>query len=134
MINKHWTFSQPRTPFKIWKLMRMNTINPCLIFPTLSLNQSSTQRNFYDLQDKFKRTTNCNTQGSSLNYEPVNLGTEQNPCFINLGFDCSNEEIIASIKLCKEFKYIFAWMYDEPKTFDTGIMYLNIPMKPEVRP
>ena len=31
---------------------------------------------FYDLQDKFKQMTNYNTQGSSLNYEPVNLGTE----------------------------------------------------------
>ena len=31
---------------------------------------------FYDLQDKFKQTTNCKTQSSSLNYEPVNLGTE----------------------------------------------------------
>ena len=31
---------------------------------------------FYDLEDKFKQTTNYNTQGSSLNYEPVNLGTE----------------------------------------------------------
>ena len=89
---------------------------------------------FYDLQDKFKRTTKCKTQSSSLNYEPVNLGTEKNPCFINLGFDCSNEEIISFIKLSKEFKDVFEWMYDEPKTFDTGIMYLNIPMKLEVRP
>ena len=31
---------------------------------------------FYDLQDKFKQMTNCNTQGSSLNYEPVNIGTK----------------------------------------------------------
>ena len=31
---------------------------------------------FYDLQDKFKQITNCNTQRSSLNYEPVNMGTE----------------------------------------------------------
>ena len=46
---------------------------------------------FYDLQDKFKQTTNCKTQSSSLNYELVNLGTEQNPRFINLGVDCSDE-------------------------------------------
>ena len=31
---------------------------------------------FYNLQDKFKQTTNYKTHSSSLNYEPVNLGTK----------------------------------------------------------
>ena len=46
---------------------------------------------FYDLQDKFKQKTNYKTQSSSLNYEPINLGNEQNTHFINLGFNCSDE-------------------------------------------
>ena len=63
---------------------------------------------FYDLQDKFKQMTNYKTQSSSLNYELVNLGIEQNPRFISLGVYCSDEERKAFIKLCKEFKYIFS--------------------------
>ena len=88
---------------------------------------------FYDLQDKFKQTTNCKTQSSSLNYEPVNLGTEKNPCSINIGINFSDEEKIAFIRLYKEFKDVFSWTYDELKTFDTSIMHHDIPMKPEVR-
>ena len=89
---------------------------------------------FYDLQDKFKQNTNCKTQISSLNYEPVNLGTQQNHRFINLGIDCSDEERRYFIKLWKLFKDIFAWTYNEIKTFETSIMHHNILMKLEVRP
>ena len=85
---------------------------------------------FYDLQDKFKQMTNYKTQSSSLNYELVNLGTEQNPRLINLGVNFPNEERRYFIKLCKEFKDVFAWMYKELKTFDTNIMHHNILMKP----
>ena len=63
---------------------------------------------FYDLQENFRQTTNCKTQSSSLNYEDVNLGTEQNPRFIKLGIHCSEEERRGFIKLCWEFKDIFA--------------------------
>jgi ribonuclease HI len=34
---------------------------------------------FYDFQDKFKKTVNCKTNSSSLSYEKVNLGTNENP-------------------------------------------------------
>ena len=34
---------------------------------------------FYELQDKFRQTTNCKTQSSTLNYTPVNLGTKHEP-------------------------------------------------------
>ena len=34
---------------------------------------------FYDLQDKFKKSVNCKTNSSSLSYEKVNLGTNDNP-------------------------------------------------------
>jgi hypothetical protein len=44
---------------------------------------------FYDLQDKFKKSINCKTNSSSLSYEKVNLGTNENPQCINLGVGCS---------------------------------------------
>ena len=43
---------------------------------------------FY-LQDKFRRLTNTKTRSSSLLYEAINLGIEQNPKNINLGNNCT---------------------------------------------
>jgi ribonuclease HI len=56
---------------------------------------------FYDFEDKFKKTVNCKTNSSSLTYEKVNLGTNENPQFINLGLGCSKQEKAAFIKLFK---------------------------------
>ena len=64
--------------------------------------------NFYDLQDKFRQTINCKTQSSTLNHTPVNLGTEHEPQFINLGIHCSCDKRRSFIKLYTEFKDVFA--------------------------
>jgi ribonuclease HI len=89
---------------------------------------------FYDFQDKFKKTVNCKTNSSSLSYEKVNLGTNENPQCINLGLGCSQQEKAAFIKLFKEFKDVFAWTYDDLKTFDPNIIQHVIPMKPQTLP
>jgi hypothetical protein len=89
---------------------------------------------FYDLHDKFRGVVNCKTNSSSLIYETVNLGTRDNPQNINLGKGCSEKERSAFIKLFKEFKYVFAWMYDDLKTFDPNIIQHVIPMKPQTQP
>jgi hypothetical protein len=77
---------------------------------------------FYDFEDKFKKTVNCKTNSSSLIYEKVNLGTNENPHFINLGLGCSKQEKVAFIKLFKEFKDVFSWTYEDIKTFDPNII------------
>jgi hypothetical protein len=77
---------------------------------------------FYDFQDKFKKMVNCKTNSSSLSYEKINLGTNENPQCINLGLGCSQQEKAAFIKLFKEFKDVFAWTYDDLKTFDPNII------------
>jgi ribonuclease HI len=89
---------------------------------------------FYDFEDKFKKTVNCKTNSSSLTYEKVNLGTNENPQFINLGLGCSKQEKHAFIKLFKEFKDVFAWTYEDLKTFDPNIIQHVIPMKPQTLP
>ena len=38
------------------------------------------------------------------------------------------------MKLCKEYKDVFTWTYDDIKTFDSSIMRHNIPAKPDARP
>jgi ribonuclease HI len=90
--------------------------------------------NFYDFEDKFKKTVNCKTNSSSLSYEKVNLGTSENPQCINLGLGCSRQEKVAFVKLFKEFKDVFAWTYDDLKTFDPNIIQHVIPMKPQTLP
>jgi ribonuclease HI/transposase InsO family protein len=89
---------------------------------------------FYDFEDKFKKTVNCKTNSSSLSYEKVNLGTNENPQCINLGLGCSKQEKTAFVRLFKEFKDVFAWTYDDLKTFDPNIIQHVIPMKPQTLP
>jgi ribonuclease HI len=89
---------------------------------------------FYDFEDKFKKMVNCKTNISSLSYEKVNLGTNENPQCINLGLGCSRQEKSFFFKLFKEFKNVFAWTYDDLKTFDPNIMQHVIPMKPQTLP
>ena len=64
----------------------------------------------------------------------VNLGTEHNPQCVNLGSTCTPQEKKAFIRLFNEFKEIFAWTYEDLKTFDPNIMQHVIPMKPEAKP
>jgi ribonuclease HI len=89
---------------------------------------------FYDFEDKFKKMVNCKTNSSSLTYEKVNMGTNENPQFINLGLGCSKQEKDAFIKLFKEFKDVFAWTYEDLKTFDPNIIQHVILMKPQTLP
>ena len=69
-----------------------------------------------------------------MRYETINLGTELNPQTVNLGIDCNPIEKIAFIKLFKDFKDIFAWTYDDLKTFNTQFMQHIIPIKQESKP
>jgi hypothetical protein len=93
-----------------------------------------TLEKFYDLHDKFRGTVNCKNNSSSLIYEMVNLGTKDNPQNINLGKGCFEHERSTFINLFKEFKEVFAWMYDDLKTFDPNIIQHVIPMKPQTQP
>jgi hypothetical protein len=69
-----------------------------------------------------------------MNVELANLGTEQNPQNVNLGLGCSPFERTAFIKLHNQYKDIFAWSYDDPKTFDTSIIQHTIPMISKEKP
>lgn len=76
----------------------------------------------YDLKDRFKRYTNSKLQSSTLNYELVNLRTDTKPQNINLGLGLAPKEILAYVRLLKQYKIVFAWNYDELKTYDTSII------------
>jgi hypothetical protein len=89
---------------------------------------------FYDLHDEFTGPFNCKMNSSSLTYETINLGTKGNSQNINLGTRCFKKELFSFIKLFKEFKDVFAWTYDDLKTFDPNVIQHVIPMKPQIHP
>ena len=62
------------------------------------------------------------------------MGTKLNPQTINLGIDCNPVEKTTFIKLFKEFKDVFAWTYDDMKTFNTQVMQHIILIKQESKP
>ena len=86
------------------------------------------------MQDKFKGNPNCKTHSSTLNHKTANLGTEENPQFINIGLTCCPEEERYLVKLCKEYKDVFAWTYDNLNTFNPSVIHHNIPLKPDIKP
>ena len=83
----------------------------------------------FDLQEKFRISTNPKTSISTLLYEVVNLSTEQDPKNINLGKNCTHAERITFMKFFKEFKDVFVWTYDNLKTYDTKIIQQVILLK-----
>ena len=88
----------------------------------------------FDLQENFKRPTNTKTRSSTLHYELVNLGTEQDPKNINLGKNCTSVEKATFMKLFREYKDIFAWTYKDLKTYDTKVIQHVIPLKEYAKP
>jgi hypothetical protein len=69
-----------------------------------------------------------------MTVELINLGTDQNPQNVNLGLGCSHFERTTFIKLLKQYKDVFAWSYDDLKTFDTSVIQHTIPMLSEEKP
>ena len=91
-------------------------------------------KKFYDLQDKFKRVTNYKTHSLVVQYNVINLGTLDKPQNINLRVQCSNDQKVVFTKLFKEYKDVFAWSYEDFKTFDTYIMQHVILIKKGAKP
>ena len=64
-----------------------------------------------------------------MQYELVNMGSEVEPKYVNLGKCCAPGEICKFIKLLQQYKDIFSWMYEHMKTYDTRIIEHVIPIK-----
>ena len=62
----------------------------------------------FDLNKKFRRLVNVKTQSSSLQFELINLGSEIEPKYVNLGKCCSPGERNKFIGLFKQYKDVFS--------------------------
>ena len=88
----------------------------------------------FDLHKKFKNLANVKTNSSSMQYELINLGTEAEPKYVNLGKCCSPIERGRFISFFQKYKDIFSWTYEDLKTYDTHIIKQFIPIKAVVKP
>ena len=88
----------------------------------------------FDLDNKFRKPVNVNTRSSSLQFELINFGTEAEPKYVNLGKCCSLDERSKFIILFKQYKDVFAWTYEELKTYDKKIIQHAIPIKSGIKP
>jgi len=57
-----------------------------------------------------------------LNYELLNLGTDEKPQNVNLGHGLTPQEKSAYICLLRQYKNVFTWNYDELKTYNMSII------------
>ena len=88
----------------------------------------------FDLDNKFRKPVNVKTHSSSLQFELINLGTEAEPKYVNLGKCCSLGERSKFISLFKQYRDVFYWTYEDLKTYDTKIIQHVIPIKVGIKP
>ena len=94
----------------------------------------STLEGIFDLQNKLRKQANVKTNSSYMQFELINLGTEAEPKYVNLGNCCSPGERSRFIKLFQQYKDIFSWTYEYIKTYDTSIIQHIIPIKTGIKP
>jgi ribonuclease HI len=63
-----------------------------------------------------------------------NIGTKENPKFVKLSSSLSKEQRGEYIELLKEFADVFAWTYEDLRTYDTTVIEHKIPLKEEAKP
>ena len=63
-----------------------------------------------------------------------NIGTDSSPKYVNLGIDCTTEEIDQYFSLFKEYIDVFAWNYDDLKYYDKTIFQHIIRLREEAKP
>ena len=88
----------------------------------------------FDLNEKFRRPANVKTHSSSLQFELFNLGTEIEPKYVSLRKCFSPDERNKFISLFKRYKDVFAWTYEDLKSYDTNIIQHVIPIRSGIKP
>ena len=71
-------------------------------------------------------------QSSEENVVDYNIGNPEHPRMVNISKALTTEERNRYIKLLKEYVYVFAWSYEDLKTYDIGIIQHKVPLKPNL--
>jgi ribonuclease HI len=66
--------------------------------------------------------------------EDCDIGTEKESRLVKISKFLPPEVKVKYKDLLRQYKYVFAWSYDELRTYDTSIIDHKIPLKPGVKP
>jgi ribonuclease HI len=72
--------------------------------------------------------------GGDVDTSECNIGTQEKPKFIKLSSSPTQEHRDEYTKLLREFVNVFAWTYEDLKTYDTSVIEHKIPLKEEAKP
>jgi hypothetical protein len=73
-------------------------------------------------------------EASGKEVEDVNIGTEEKPRIVKLSKSLPPEQKLKYIELFKEYADVFAWGYEDLKSYDTSIIQHRIPIKEDQKP
>jgi ribonuclease HI len=85
----------------------------------------------FDFNDVAKKPK---IEASGKEVEECNIGTEEKPKMIKLFKSLPPEQKLKYIELFKEYINVFAWGYEDLKSYDTSIIQHRIPIKEEHKP
>jgi len=68
------------------------------------------------------------------NIEDYNIGTKDNPKMIKLSKSLPPDQKLKYVELIKEFQDVFAWSYEDLKSYDTSVIQHTIPLKENKKP
>lgn len=89
---------------------------------------------FEDLIDSNDVPKKPNMEPLKSDIEECNIGSEEDPKMIKLSKSLPPNEKVKYIELLKEFQDVFAWNYEDLKSYDTNIIQHTIPFKENQRP
>lgn len=73
-------------------------------------------------------------QPLNVEIKDCNIGTTKNPKMIKLSKALPPEQKLKYIELFKDFQDVFAWRYDDLKSYDTSIIQHTIPLRENQKP
>jgi hypothetical protein len=74
------------------------------------------------LFDQVNIPLKSNLQPQPKHVEDCNIGTKENPKLVKISKYLSPKMKIKYVELLKQYKDVFAWSYDELKTYDTTVI------------
>jgi hypothetical protein len=88
-------------------------------------------KDLFDFNDVAKKPK---IEASGKEVEDVNIGTEEKSRIVKLSKSLPPEQKLKYIELFKEYSDVFAWGYEDLKSYDTSIIQHRIPIKEDQKP
>ena len=88
----------------------------------------------FNRNDAYKKKKRAEKGPTTSDYEAINIGDVHNPKMINIGKCCSPKEKEATKHLFIQYQDVFAWNYEDLKSYRDGKVKYQIPLKPDIVP